>query len=564
MTELSLLWAEGKPTATWPLPEQTIRDLELGEVAAALCPEGTYREIVTTILYQLCLEPDTIRCRQAVISDLEAQPQLAEALRELLPLLDELALFSHRQLGDRTRLHEVMARAGELELLVEAVHKLRQVFATIEAPLQSTALVDLQNRVESIASSSDFRQLVHNLPPLLSQLRTSASITIGVNLDHLLRPEEALLLAVNDYRFSESTLLDQLLGKGMGKDKGIAPLHTPPLMSRSSRMITGGLPTHGPPKRVDPLLVPLFKDLSDILEKVTQPIAHELKKYVQLNSQFLVDLRPDFVYYVHALALIEKVKRAGMSWCWPEIAPMADRVCRVQNAYNVLLAINGLSQNTDRPLQQRIVTNNIELGEEGRIAILTGPNRGGKTTYMQSVGLVQVLAQLGLPVPGTSAEISPVDAIYTHYPLEERLDLGTGRFGDEAQRIRAIFERVTGDSLVLFNESLATTNMGESVFLAQNIVRSLREIGARVIFTTHLHDLAAAVERINTDTAGDSIVISLVASPQVGDLEDESGYSYRIQARPPLGRSYAENIAARHGISRDQLRTLLKERNLLH
>jgi DNA mismatch repair protein MutS len=564
MTELSLLWAEGKPTATWPLPEQTIRDLELGEVAAALCPEGTYREIVTTILYQLCLEPDTIRCRQTVISDLEAQPQLAEALRELLPLLDELALFSHRQLGDRTRLHEVMARAGELELLVEAVHKLRQVFATIEAPLQSTALVDLQNRVESIASSSDFRQLVHNLPPLLSQLRTSASITIGVNLDHLLRPEEALLLAVNDYRFSESTLLDQLLGKGMGKDKGIAPLHTPPLMSRSSRMITGGLPTHGPPKRVDPLLVPLFKDLSDILEKVTQPIAHELKKYVQLNSQFLVDLRPDFVYYVHALALIEKVKRAGMSWCWPEIAPMADRVCRVQNAYNVLLAINGLSQNTDRPLQQRIVTNNIELGEEGRIAILTGPNRGGKTTYMQSVGLVQVLAQLGLPVPGTSAEISPVDAIYTHYPLEERLDLGTGRFGDEAQRIRAIFERVTGDSLVLFNESLATTNMGESVFLAQNIVRSLREIGARVIFTTHLHDLAAAVERINTDTAGDSIVISLVASPQVGDLEDESGYSYRIQARPPLGRSYAENIAARHGISRDQLRTLLKERNLLH
>ncbi|MFN2143046.1 MAG: MutS-related protein [Candidatus Promineifilaceae bacterium] len=564
MTELSLLWAEGKPTATWPLPEQTIRDLELGEVAAALCPEGTYREIVTTILYQLCLEPDTIRCRQAVVSDLEAQPQLAEALRELLPLLDELALFSHRQLGDRTRLHEVMARAGELELLVEAVHKLRQVFATIEAPLQSTALVDLQNRVESIASSSDFRQLVHNLPPLLSQLRTSASITIGVNLDHLLRPEEALLLAVNDYRFSESTLLDQLLGKGMGKDKGIAPLHTPPLMSRSSRMITGGLPTHGPPKRVDPLLVPLFKDLSDILEKVTQPIAHELKKYVQLNSQFLVDLRPDFVYYVHALALIEKVKRAGMSWCWPEIAPMADRVCRVQNAYNVLLAINGLSQNTDRPLQQRIVTNNIELGEEGRIAILTGPNRGGKTTYMQSVGLVQVLAQLGLPVPGTSAEISPVDAIYTHYPLEERLDLGTGRFGDEAQRIRAIFERVTGDSLVLFNESLATTNMGESVFLAQNIVRSLREIGARVIFTTHLHDLAAAVERINTDTAGDSIVISLVASPQVGDLEDESGYSYRIQARPPLGRSYAENIAARHGISRDQLRTLLKERNLLH
>lgn len=563
MTELSLLWPEGKPTATWLLSTQTIRDLELGEVAAALCPAGPYREIVAPIMCRLCLEPDTIRYRQAVMSDLEKQPQLAERMRELLPLLDELALFSQRQLGDRTKLHEVVARAGELELLIEAVNQLRKAFATVDSPLQSTALLNIQNQVESIAASSNFRQLVDNLPPLLAQLRTSASITIGVNLDHMLRPEEAILLAVNDYRFNESTLLDRLLGKGAGEGKGIAPLHTPPMMSKSSGMITGGLPTHGPPKRVDPLLVPLFKDLSDILGKITQPIADELKKYVQLNTRFLVDLRPDIIFYVHALALVEKVKGAGMPWCRPEIAPMADRICEVQNAYNFLLAINGLSRNTNQPLPERVVMNDIKMGEKGRIAILTGPNRGGKTTYMQSVGLVQVLAQLGLPVPGTSAEISPVDAIYTHYPLEERLDLGTGRFGDEARRIRAIFERVTRDSLVLFNESLATTNMGESVFLARNIVRTLREIGARAIFTTHLHDLAAAVERINTDTTGDSVVVSLVASAQVGEMEDDGRYSYQIQASPPLGRSYAENIAKRHGISREQLRALLKERNLL-
>jgi DNA mismatch repair ATPase MutS len=210
-----------------------------------------------------------------------------------------------------------------------------------------------------------------------------------------------------------------------------------------------------------------------------------------------------------------------------------------------------------------IVTNDIAFGEAGRIAILTGPNQGGKTTYMQSIGLAQVLAQTGLPVPGEEATISPVDAIYTHYPVVERLELGTGRFGDEAQRIRAIFERVTRHSLVLLNESLSTTSMGEGVYLAGDIVRALRQIGLRAVFTTHLHELATAVERINAESDGDSLVFSLVASKPAEDLQSEQRYSYEIRRGPPLGRSYAETIAARYGISNDQLQALLRERDLL-
>lgn len=563
MTQLSLLWPDETPSATWTLTAETIRDLELAAVVKALCPYEPYREVIAPLIYDLCLEPETIRFRQAVLADLQAQPSLAAALEALLPLLDELALFSYRRQGNDSTLHEVAARAGELELLVEAVHRLQQAFTVVSTPLQSTALTALRDHVASVAADANFQQLVTNLPPLLAQLRTSASITIGVNLDPFMRPEEALLLAVNDFRFSDSTLLDRLLGKGAGDGKGIASLHTPPLMSKSSGMITGGMPISGPPQRVDPMMVPLFKDLSEVLEKVTQPIAYELRKYVQLNGRFLVALRPDILFYVHALRLVTKLTQAGMAWCWPEILPAAARVCWVRNAYNVQLAIQGLGRSSAAPLPQRVVANDIDLGENGRIAILTGPNQGGKTTYMQSIGLVQVFAQLGLPVPGASGRISPVDAIYTHYPIEEKLALGTGRFGDEAQRIRAIFEQVTAHSLLLFNESLATTNMGESVFLARDMVRALRQIGVRAIFTTHLHELAAAVERINADTPGDSVVVSLVASAQVEADGVDGRYTYRIQPGPPLGRSYAENIAAQFGISYGQLQTLLAERKLL-
>lgn len=563
MAQLSLLWPAGEPTETWAMPAETIRDLELPALVNALCPHEPYREVVAPIVYQLCLDPDTIRYRQDVMADLRAQPRLATALRELLPLLDELALFSYRHAGGGTSLHEVVARAGELELLVEAVHRLQQAFAAVTPPLQSTAFIRLRDHIESLLADTEFQQLVDKLPPLLAQLRTSASITIGVNLDQHLRPEEAILLAVNDYRFSESTLLDRLLGKGAGDGKGIAPLHTPPMISRSSGMITGAMPMPGPAKRADPMLEPLFRDLSDVLEKVTQPIAHELKKYVQLNGRFLVSMRPDILFFVHALALIDRLAEAGMPWRRPEIAASAARVCQVSGAYNVQLAIQRLHGDDECPLPERIIANDIEMGEDGRIAILTGPNQGGKTTYMQSVGQVQVLAQLGLPIPGTAGRVSPVDAIYTHYPTEERLERGTGRFGDEAQRIRAIFEKVTPTTLLLLNESLASTHPGESLYLAREIVRALRQIGLRALFTTHLHDLAGAVDEINATTPGDSDVFSLVASPIEEPLETEPHYSYQVRRMPPVGRSYAENIAARYGISSDQLQDLLAARNLL-
>ncbi|MFO7682777.1 MAG: hypothetical protein R6X34_22290 [Chloroflexota bacterium] len=542
---------------------ETIRDLELERVVAAFCPHEPYRKVMAPIVYNLCLDPATIRYRQEVLSDLQEQPKLAAVLHNLLPLLDELALFSYRRADEMTTLHKVVARVGELELLHEAVHQLRQAFTALTAPLQSTGLTALYNHVESLAVDTNFQHLVGSLPSLLAKLRTSASITIGVNLDHLMRPEEAVLLAVNDFRFSDNSFLDRMLGKGAKDGKGIAPLHTPPLMSKGSGMITGGAPVNGPLQRVDPMLVPLFKDLSEILEKVTKPIAHELKKYMQLNGRFLIDLRPDIIFYVHALTLTEKLSQAGMTWCWPEIAPAAARLCQVQDTYNLQLAIQGLHRDDKQPLPQHVIANDINMDENGRIAILTGPNQGGKTTYMQAIGLVQVLSQLGLPVPGTSGCISPVDAIYTHYPSEERLELGTGRFGDEAQRIRAIFEQVTRHSLVLFNESLATTNMGESIYLARDIVCVLRQIGLRAVFTTHLHDLAAAVGDINAETTGDSKVVSLVVSPGAEEGDDNGRYNYRVQMGPPLGRSYANHIAARYGINFDQLQTLLAQRNLL-
>jgi DNA mismatch repair ATPase MutS len=200
------------------------------------------------------------------------------------------------------------------------------------------------------------------------------------------------------------------------------------------------------------------------------------------------------------------------------------------------------------------------MGADGRIFIVTGPNQGGKTTYLQSIGLVQVLAQAGIFVPASRARISPVDGIFSHFPIEEKLARATGRFGDEAKRLNEIFEQATKHSFVLLNETFSSTNAGESRFLAEGILRILRMMGARVVFTTHMHELAEQVDNLNK-FPGDSDLVSMVATVANKEaVDDLTKRTYKIIPSPPMGHSYAHEIAERYGISFEQLSSLLAKR----
>lgn len=566
----SLLWPTGAPARpARQLPAAVIRDLALEALVDGMCPYRPHQDAIRAVLYELCPEPAVLAYRQAILNDLLHQPGLADAFQSMLPLLDELMHFTHPHFAGETSLHEVIQRAGELQLLVDCVHHLNDAFRAAVAEIESPGLRALRGRIDQAIADEDFQQVIEALPGILSSLRSCTSITVGVNLDEHLRPEEAVLLSVNSERFTENGLLGRLLGKSGAGGKGIAPMHSLPMLTEGSGMITGGLPAGGPARKAEPMMVPLFRDLSKVLEKTTEPIARELNRFVRLNSQFLKELRPEIIFYGQAVELARKVESWGLPYCLPVIAPGEERVCEIEDNYNVQLTLHLSSQNPDLKLAGRVITNDVILGARGRIVILTGPNQGGKTTYMQAVGQAQVMAQAGLFVAGGRARISPVDGIFTHYPTEERLELGTGRFGDEARRIRAIFEEVTRHSLVLLNESLSTTHMGESVYLAQDIVRAFRQIGLRAIFTTHLHELAAAAPDINMKTPGDSLVVSMVASyeeggeAQAGDTAGGSPNSYRVVINPPLGRSYAERIAARYGISLEQVVELLRQRDVL-
>jgi DNA mismatch repair protein MutS len=562
---ISLLWPETGPQATVEsrLDQQAIRDLDLENTVLAFILPQEQRAFVAQVLNQLCDDPDVIRYRQDVLEDLLNYPKFYERLEGLLPTLEQLS--SHRWANrELSGLFEVTFRLGELENYVICVEELNKAFGEMEGDLQSAAWQRLRDQVATIKQDENFKNLVVELPGLMAQVRTIASITIGINLDAQLYPCGATLVSVNKEKFTSPSLLKKIFRKNARQWEGITQLRTPP----PKKDLAGydmDPDLYG--WAVDPKMVPLFKDLAQISDQVSVPVAKALKAYIEVNGERLLNLGNELAFFLSAVKLIRRLQDAGMPTCKPEITPKEDRICEVEEGYNISLALRMDRERGQKSLRGIVITNSIRMGDQGRILILTGPNQGGKTIHTQAIGLIHVFAQAGLQIPGEQAHISPVDGIYTHFPVEERPKSEAGRLGEESQRLHNILSKATRHSLILFNESLTSTSPGESLYLARDIVRVLKMMETRAIFSTHLHELAASVDELNAEAKSDSQVISLVASlVEEGqpDSPDEVQRSYKIIPNPPIGYSYAQEIAQRHGISYDQLTEMLKERGVVH
>ena len=553
-TDLSLLWPDfsQRPNAA-DLDAYLPADMNIAPLIRALCIHPSYERSVRSLMLNLCQDVEVIRYRQAVLSDLRKYPELALGFARILESIQDLESYLTTPQWRDNALRQVAWRLSELKNYLDCVEHLASILNVPDLHLESAALLRLQSQVDVILRDETIARLREELPDLLPRLRGVGSITIGINLDDEMRPLSATLLSANPYRYSEQSLLGRIFGQ--------APELTSPMPLHDARQINArGIQFEVELNdRNSPFMPPLFRDLATLLEETSRPVVQALKQYTQISSRFLVALKDEIAFYLGALRLIERMEASGLVLAEPEILPAEVRRTQLQGLYNINLALQRLGSAAGE-----IVRNSLNFDEMGRIFILTGPNQGGKTTYTQALGLAQMMAQAGLPVPAESAQMSLVDGIYTHFATEEAPEQEAGRLGEEARRLNSIFERATRHSLILLNESLASTSASESLHLAQALVRVMRVMGARAIFATHLHDLAADCERINAENPGDSRVISVVSLVEIEEGEDASvRRTYRIQPGPPNTQSYGLELAARYGISYEQLTALLRKRQVL-
>lgn len=506
------------PDAAW------ISDLGLTDVVAALSRDRRYAGYIRTALMSLPADPQTTRWRQATLRDFVENPVLVERVERVLPMIADLRQ-GHALLGKRQRgvLLETVDRLSELNIYLTAIRDLAGAFQDVT--LHSEGLRRLRDALSAALESEAMRALAAELPALQAPLGRLASLTVGINLDADLKPISVLLLGINERPFGEAApLLERLLGLRTASDAeaGIAPLH--------------GVPSD-PDAR--PLNV-LFQDLDRLTTQVATPIARELERYTRASSAPLHRIEDQLAFFTSAARLAERLRAAGVPLCFPELLPAGARETGLRGLVNAALALRNESA----------IASDARFDAEGRFALLTGPNSGGKTTYLQAVGLAHVMAQAGLFVTAAEARLAPVDLILTHFPaLETRQQ---GRLSEEAARLRQIFVQATETSLVLLNESLSSTTPGEALALAGEVVAALRGIGVRGIFATHLVELAERIPQIEAAIEGDCRLYSLVADVETTP-EGRLLPTFQVKRGAPLKVGYAQEIARKYGISLAQI-----------
>lgn len=537
MKEFSLLYPQGVKPDYQLLGDDAINDLSVEFLCERLSEVVYEQNVIKNIMIKMERNPEVIQYRRDVFDDLFHFPKLREHIKELLEELDFLKeLEKSLKDGTAAPIWQLINRLHELDVYVNCIAGIHKCLE--EHDIQSEGLKQLKDYVSSVYEESGFEYLQEDIKGLVSDVGQVKSVSVGVNLDSLMRPVEVGIVSINDTPFTRPSLLNKFLGftatkneitHGAGFD-GMAKIHSVGQTAGDS-----------------PLMSTLSRVMTEMLGTTVKRLKNTLSKYTNVSGYSLTKLIPEFIFYIRWADYLQKVKDLGIPLCKPEITDNANRELYAKGLYNFKLAVQRVEGK-----ELDIVCNDLEFNEQHRIYIMTGPNRGGKTTLTQAAGLVFLFAQCGIYAPCESVTLSPVDCIYTHFPVDENKTVNLGRLGEESKRMSEIFAQASDESLLLFNESLATTSFAEGLYIAKDVVRALRYLGARTIFNTHMHELAMTLDEVNTQIEGDSMVASLITGIHDGQR------SYKIFIAPPEGVSYAQDIAKKYGVTFDQLAERIK------
>jgi DNA mismatch repair ATPase MutS len=227
-------------------------------------------------------------------------------------------------------------------------------------------------------------------------------------------------------------------------------------------------------------------------------------------------------FYMGCLNLQEILAERGEPLCFPGPCPADERRQDFVGLYDICLALG----------QEQAVVGNTAHADGKDLIIITGANQGGKSTFLRSIGVAQLMMQCGMFVPAESFRANVCEELFTHYTREEDAGMDSGKLDEELRRMSTIVDHLTARSLVLFNESFAATNEREGSEIARQILSGLVEKRVRIFFVTHLYELARSVHERPIGQ-----VLFLLAEREPG-----GGRTFKLVEGEPMPTSYGEDL----------------------
>lgn len=268
-----------------------------------------------------------------------------------------------------------------------------------------------------------------------------------------------------------------------------------------------------------------FRALSELRARGISLVASALGQSTDHIQSFFGMLRLELGFYVGCLNLRDRLAQKGEPLCFPAPSVSGKAMLSARGLYDVSLSLS---------VEERVVGNDVSADEK-LLVMMTGANRGGKSTFLRAMGQAQLMMQCGIFTPAETFRANVCAGIFTHYKREEDTSMRSGKLDEELSRMSSIVDSMTPNSLLLLNESFASTNEREGSEIARQVVRALLEVGIKVFYVTHLFDLAQGFYLAKMDTA------LFLRAERLAD----GRRTFRLVEGEPLPTSYGEDLYRR-------------------
>ncbi len=267
-------------------------------------------------------------------------------------------------------------------------------------------------------------------------------------------------------------------------------------------------------------------------------------KLCALERKLFEDLRSEVFHHVEALRKVSRsVGELDMLLSLAEAADREDFVEPRVNESNELSIRGGRHPVLAKILHGSFIPNSLRMAQDSnRCLIITGPNMGGKSTYLRQAAVLVIMAQMGSFVPAESATIGIVDRIFARIGASDNMAEGESTFMVEMREASHILANATARSLLLIDEIGRGTATADGLAIARSILEWLvTERGCRTLFATHYHELTSLDK-----------VFPTVGNLSVGstDVDGEVVFTHQILSGP-ASRSYGLEVARLAGLPRD-------------
>jgi hypothetical protein len=475
---------EAKMPPNWKDLKQ---DLELNTLFEAMARGDKFLfDIAEKAISSSLTNPETIRYRQHVLTDCLEHPAVG---REIYEVATE-TIVSEKKIWRfffRSPQSTLSGAVSALELFVESLKKLRQISADYTGKFRSEGFVRFFSMITQELDDEYFRVVQEHL----RRLRFQNGILMSAKLGRGNKGADYVLLRqLNE----QPGRIKRIFAKGR-------LFYSFEIADRDE----GG-----------------FQVLSELRDRGLNLVANALAQSTDHILSFIKMLRIELAFYIGCLNLYEKLARKGEPTCTPSALASNTHNLSVEGLYDVCLS---LAQD------RRVVGNSLSANNKD-LVMITGANQGGKSTFLRSVGMAFLMMQSGMFAPAERFSASVCSGIFTHYKREEDSTMKSGKLDEELRRMSVIVDEIGPGSILLCNESFASTNESEGSEIARQAIKAFLESGIRVFFVSHLFELAQRLYKQKTDT------FLFLRAERLPD----GRRTFRIIEGEPLSTSYGEDL----------------------